>query len=159
LSKTRLALFVVDRGRRGAQVQALTLPINYPKLAAQAAAFRAACADPRKPYRARARELHRRLFAKAEPHLRGIKRLVICPDGALWDVPFAALSAEGKRINAKGKKESGTGNGERFLAQRYEIAYAYSATGVQAALAARAGRKQPERSLLALANPDLGSSK
>jgi CHAT domain-containing protein len=73
--------------------------------------------DPRKPFQSAAREMYRLLLpAAAAKQLTGKKRLIICPDGPLWDVPFAALH-----------------EGKRFLLQRYELAYAYSATGAQAA--------------------------
>lgn len=138
LSEKTLALFVATRSG----VKALTLSLSYPKLVTQAATFRSACADPRKDYKPLATELHRLLLAPAAKHLTGAKRLVICPDGALWDVPFQALLMNGQ-----------------FLAQRYEISYAYSATGAQAALTVKSGHKQPTQTLLALANPDFGSTK
>ncbi len=138
LSQDKLALFVVTRSG----VKAVTLPLNYAKLVTKAAAFRAVCADPRKDYKKPAQELYTQLLAPAAKHLTGAKRLVICPDGALWDVPFQALLSEGK-----------------FLAQRYELSYAYSATGAQAALTVKAGRKKPTQTVLAIANPDFGSSK
>ena len=138
LSQDKLALFVVTRHG----VKVLTLPLHYASLVTKAADFRTTCADPRKDYKKSARDLYVLLLAPATKHLAGIKRLVICPDGALWDVPFQALVSEGK-----------------FLAQRYELSYAYSATGAQAALTVKAGRKKPTQTVLAIANPDFGSSK
>jgi CHAT domain-containing protein len=80
----------------------------------------------------------------ATRQLAGKKRLIVCPDGPLWDVPFAALN-----------------DGKKFLLERYELAYAYSATGAQATLLARTGKKRtkPTGTLLALANPDFGDGK
>ncbi|MBB6048686.1 CHAT domain-containing tetratricopeptide repeat protein [Armatimonas rosea] len=138
LSQEKLALFVVTS--KG--VNAFILPIVYKSLVSKATALRSACADPRKDYKPLATELHKLLLAPAAKQLTGVKRLVICPDGALWDVPFQALLMNGQ-----------------FLAQRYEISYAYSATGVQAALTVKADRKQPTQTLLAIANPDFGSTK
>ena len=45
-----------------------------------------------------------------------------------------------------------------FLAQRFELAYAYSATGAQASLTVKAGSKKPTQTLLVLANPDFAQS-
>ncbi|WP_395146241.1 CHAT domain-containing protein, partial [Armatimonas sp.] len=138
VSQEKLALFVIVQGK----VKAFTLPFTYKSLVTKASLFRAACTDPRKDYKQAARELYKLLVSPAAKHLMGIKRLVICPDGALWDIPFQALLSGGQ-----------------FLTQRFELAYAYSATGVQAALTQKAQRRKPSQMLLALANPDFGSSK
>jgi CHAT domain-containing protein/tetratricopeptide (TPR) repeat protein len=140
----RTALFVVTAQGGQAKVVAYNLPITRKALIRKVDAFRTACSDPRKPYRRQARALYRLLIAPAEKRLVGKKRLIVCPDGPLWDVPFAALMPD-----------------NRFLAQRHEIAYAYSATGMQAALLARSqpGRAPPSRTLLAMANPDFGDEK
>jgi tetratricopeptide (TPR) repeat protein/CHAT domain-containing protein len=109
--------------------------------------FRDACADPEKNYRVKSRDLYRVLIGPAAKQLAGKKRLVICPDGPLWGLPFQALLAGGQ------------GETERFLAEEFEIAYAYSATAAHAALRARSNtrRTKPAGTLLALANPDFSS--
>jgi CHAT domain-containing protein len=141
-------LFVVTReGKaRSPRARAYRLPIGRKTLVAEVDALRRSCADPRKPYSTRARSLYRRLAGVADKQLAGVKRLLICPDDVLWDVPFAALH-----------------DGKRFLLERCEIAYAYSATGAQAALSAGANprhrRVRATRTLLALANPDFGNEK
>ena len=136
----RTVLFVVMNEAGKATVRTYYLPVTREALAKKTDALRLACADPRKPYQSAAREMYRLLLpAAAAKQLTGKKRLVICPDGPLWDVPFAALH-----------------DGKRFLLQRQEIAYAYSATGAQAALVAKAAsarRTRPTGTLLALANP------
>ncbi len=131
-------LLVVTKEAGKATVRTYSLPVTREALTKKTDALRLACADPRKPYQNVARQMYRLLLPPAAAkQLVGKKRLVICPDGPLWDVPFAALH-----------------DGKRFLLQRYEVAYAYSATGAQAALVARAaGRTRPTGTLLALANP------
>ena len=143
----RTVLFVVTRPKVGAAatVRAYSLPTAHRRLVANRVdAFRAACADPRKPYAKQADALYRLLLAPAAKQLAGKKRLLICPDGPLWDLPFAALH-----------------DGRRFLLERYEIAYAYSATGAQAALLAKTDKRRarPTGTLLVLANPDFGNEK
>src|SRR5262249_52424381 len=127
-----------------AKVEAYILPIKQKALIRQVDAFRTACANPHKPYHRKAQALYRLLMAPAIKLLSGKKRLIVCPDGVLWDVPFAALM-----------------QGDLFLAQRYEIAYAYSATGMKAVLLAKSqpGRVTPVRTLMAMANPYFGEEK
>jgi len=115
--------------------------------------FRASCADPRKDYRSLAVKLYQLLVQPAEAAINGKVRLVICPDGPLWDVPFQALLVRTSRVGEDvGRKSS-------FLAQRFEIAYAYSATGAQACFVSKPYRKRPHGVMLAFANPDFGTSK
>lgn len=139
-------LFVVTNETGKAAVRTYSLPVRSgAALAKKTDALRLACADPRKPYQSAAREMYRLLLPPAAAkQLAGKKRLIVCPDGPLWDVPFDALR-----------------DGKRFLLERYELAYAYSATGAQATLLARTEKKRtkPTGTLLALANPDFGDEK
>ena len=57
--------------------------------------FRAVCADPQQNYHSKAKELYDLLIAPAAAHLVGKKRLLVCPDGPLWGLPFQALRAPG----------------------------------------------------------------
>ena len=113
-------------------------------------ALRTACSDPRKPYRGAAQTLYRKLIAPSEQQLAGKTRLLICPDDQLWDVPFAALL--GPDAQAAGPADRGS----KFLADRFEIAYAYSAAGAVAQMArAVEGRTRVIKgSALVFANPD-----
>ncbi len=133
-------LFVVTKQNGAAKLSVFPVDVTRAALSAQVEAFRDLCADPRKAYQGNAQKLYDLLLRPAAPALGGIKRLVVCPDGPLWSLPFAALH-----------------DGKQFLLERYEIAYAYSATGVQAALQDRQGRKAPN-TLLALGNPDFGGA-
>lgn len=135
----RIVLFVVTSD---GQVSVHDLPTTLSQLQSLAPAFRLACANPRQEYQTQARQLYDFLLAPAEKRLAGKKHLLICPDGPLWDVPFAAL-------------QDGKG---RFVADTHLLSFAYSATGAQAALAPRR-RAQPTGSVLALANPDFGDAR
>lgn len=109
--------------------------------------LRASMSDPTRSYQAKAREAYRLLIGPMAPHLTGVKRLIICPDGLWWNVPFHALvSREGDR--------------DVFLGEKFEIVYAYSATAAQAALRARDNpqRPKPAAELLVIANPDFGGA-
>ncbi len=133
-------LFVVTNQGGKPKLSVYKVSADYNKLGAQASRLRNACADPRKPYLADSRALYKSLIGPAASQLRGIKRLVICPGGVLWDVPFQALSAN-----------------NRFLAQQYEIDYAYSSTGALAALSLASKRKTGAKGgILVAANPSFG---
>ncbi len=142
--KNDVRLFVVTRFAGKPSLSVYQVSKNYSALNAQSERFHTICSNPRKSYLAEARALYRSLLKPAEAQFRGIKRLVICPDGALWDVPFQALTASGPTS---------------FLGAKYEIAYAYSSTGVQSAIALSTKHKvAPGHSILVAANPSFGSA-
>jgi len=154
VSNRKLALLVVTQRQKKAELAVYSLPVKAQALAAECADFHASCADPHRDYRALARSLYLLLVQPAARELAGKRRLIVCPDGPLWDVPFQALLASHSPTRAQESRESE----ERFLADRFEIAYAYSATGALAAWEMHARRRQPPSgSLLAFANPDFGS--
>jgi CHAT domain-containing protein/Flp pilus assembly protein TadD len=139
----KAVLFCITVDKNKPTVAAYHIAVPGEELTERADDFRDACADRTlKPYQGKARDLYALLVAPAAKQLAGKKRLVLCPDGPLWEVPFQALLSK-----------SG-----QFLLEQYEIAYAYSATGAQAALLARAEKQRtnPTGTLLALANPDFG---
>lgn len=133
-------LFVVTKQNGAAHLRVVPIAVTRAALSQQVEAFRAACADPRKNYQVEARKLYDLLIRPALSPLEGKKRLLICPDGPLWGLPFAALH-----------------DGSGFLLQKYELAYAYSATGAQAALRERP-HNAPRKTLLAMGNPDFGGA-
>ena len=149
-SDKELLLFVVSRQAGKPQVSVYPIAVEGTSLSQQCADFHDACADPRKDPAALSASLSRLLLSPAQKELQGKKRLIVCPDGALWDVPFVALRAPTGNDNR---------NTDASLWQRYELSYAYSATGMQAAASAHTRHKPAEHaSVLALANPDFGSS-
>ncbi len=156
LDKTVVFCVTAQNGK--ATVAAYPITVTRQQLAKLAEEFRAACADPKKDYRGQARRLYNLLVAPGARHLAGKKRLIVCPDGPLWGLPFQALLTPSS-------KTSGGKNGDApFLIQQYEINYAYSATGAQAALLAgrnlntKPKQGQPAGTLLAMANPNFGGA-
>lgn len=142
--RDEIAVFVVTTAAGRPRITEFTVPIQRNALIADIDSLRAACADPRKSYANSARSVYRLLIAPAARPLAGKKHLVLCPDGPLWDVPFATLE------NLQGTP----------LLARYDLSYGYSATGVQAALLAHNARTRvkPERTLLVVANPAFGDN-
>ncbi len=138
-AKDDIRLFVVTKS----SLAVYQVARNYEALKGDATKLHDACADPRKPYLIEAQKFYKSLLHPAEAQLKGKKRLIICPDGALWDVPFAALNSK-------------TGGS---LGTRFEIVYAYYSTGVEAALkVATLPKPVAKGSILVAANPAFGSS-
>lgn len=136
-------LFVVTSSGGQPRLTVRKISGAYSRLAGDATRFRAACADPRKPYAPLSRKLYNALLLPVQAQLSGKSRLIICPDGALWDVPFQALSA----------------GRAGFAGERFAIAYAYSATGAEAAMLPSAKPRTPASgTILVAANPAFGSS-
>jgi CHAT domain-containing protein len=102
--------------------------------------LRDACASPTGDYKPVAEGLYATLVQPIERHLAGKARVVVCPDGYLWDIPFGVL------LNENG----------RSLLDSHEIVYAYSATSAMAALAGSNERERAAKGLLVCANPAFG---
>ena len=152
--KTRdeVVLFVVTR--EGGRPRLASFRCKNPSgsITRLAADLREACSirpgtSAEKSYRSVSRQLYDSLIAPASHLIAGKERLIICPDGPLWDVPFQALLGPGKPKS-------------KFLWERFAIGYGYSATGMKAALEVRGrpNRPRPQRSMLVMANPDFGGS-
>ena len=153
-------LFVVTQGSGKPRLRVMPIKADAATLAQKTEQLRLACAArpgsaAEMPYRPLARELYALLIAPAESALQGIHRLVICPDGPLWNAPFQAMLAAPPAV-------SGTGSlpPPQFLWERYALVYACSATETQAALALhnRPRRVPPQNNLLVVANPDFGAN-
>jgi CHAT domain-containing protein len=137
LGDSACTVFVLKRDT----VAAISLAISHEALAGIVDFSRRAAGQPgaatSQLWRAPYRRLHRELIDPIERagFLKGVRRLVIVPHAELHFVPFAALIQQGKR--------------DQFLVERFDIAYAPSATAwVQ--LATRR-LKTPSRRVLALA--------
>ncbi|HEU4752106.1 MAG TPA: tetratricopeptide repeat protein, partial [Armatimonadota bacterium] len=87
-------VFLIPPGP-SAPLTAYSLPVTAKKLRAGVAAFRAAVASEHTPLpevTTRGRELFDLLFpAPRRAQVLAARRLVVVPDGPLWDLPFAAL--------------------------------------------------------------------
>jgi CHAT domain-containing protein/tetratricopeptide (TPR) repeat protein len=87
-----------------------------------------------------AARLYQALLSPAGDALRGARRVVIVPDGALWDLPFQALRAP-----------SG-----RFLIEDLAVSYAPSLSVLRDMRTRPRAHARPAGALLAIGNPDLG---
>jgi CHAT domain-containing protein/Tfp pilus assembly protein PilF len=149
-SARQIRLFTLSSRHGKPSLSVHTVPIHRTVLARLADQLHAACANPRKPYRAESAMLYHLLIRPIERQLRGKRRLIVCPDGVLWDVPFAAL-----RGPSVGRKSGD----KRFLGARFEIVYAYSASGAVAAQKLAATHTYGRQgSILIAANPAFGTS-
>ena len=156
-ARNGFALFVVTRRNGAPQLRVVRLKADGAVLTQTVNELREACAA--RPgsgaeglYKGLAHEVYNALIAPAASALGGAKRLVLCPDSALWNVPFAALLTGSAGANG--------GNSARveFLWERYALVTEYSATGWKAALDRKQknARPAPSQSLLVMANPDFG---
>ncbi len=95
--------------------------------------------------RTASRALYVDLVAPAEEWLKGAKRVVVIPDGALFELPFEALLAEDASPGAAWKDLA-------FSARRYPMVYAASASTFLA-IEKRRGDRKYDLDLLALGDP------
>jgi CHAT domain-containing protein len=153
-----IALFVVTKPKGAASLSVHRIKGPAGLLERLARGLRAACAGrpgsiEERPHRSLARSLYERILAPASSALSGTKRLVICPDGPLWEIPFQAL------LRSSGSEKRGRTTW-RYLWEEFGISYGYSASGVTASANARKGRTLggPNRTMLIVANPSMGDS-
>lgn len=141
-SGSQILLFVVAGRKGNAGISLHRIAIPNGDLTKRVASLRNALADRRGPWRSQAAALYARLVAPAAHDLAGVKRLIVCPDGPLWDIPFQAL------VDSK----------NRYWIETMEVDYAYSASAAYVALATKSGL--PGRALrsgpLIVANPSFG---
>lgn len=90
IADEKVFLFVVT----GPQLDVKVYPLNTPRneIAQKIASFRQSIDEP-----LAARELYDILLKPAESQIAQRSKLVIVPDGALWDVPFEALQSSDDR--------------------------------------------------------------
>jgi CHAT domain-containing protein/Tfp pilus assembly protein PilF len=111
----RAYALTLTRERTGLTVSVAGLPVGGRTLATLAERFRARVAARDLLYADDAKRLHTLLLQPLRRQLEGKRRLVIVPDGALWNVPFQALQ------DARG----------RFLIESMAVSYAPSLTAVR----------------------------
>lgn len=99
VTKTEILLFAIARDAKGGpQIQFWQLR-DAAGLPAQIESFRQALAARDLQYRAAAQRLYSRVVGPAASTLAGKKRIVIVPDGPLWNLPFQALvSPQGRHM-------------------------------------------------------------
>ena len=133
-------LFVVTKNAAGTPTLTVSrLPLTQDNLNEKCDDLRHACSTATGLWQGKAKEMYALLLRPARKALTGKTRLILCPDGPLWGLPFAPLMDE------QGKT----------LVETREISLAYSATGaIAAANAAKSATTAAP--LLALADPDYG---
>jgi CHAT domain-containing protein len=99
VTKTAVHLFAIARGPDADPVVKTFTLGTADGLAATVEQFRAQLAARDLGYRATAKSLYAKLVGPAAPLLAARKRIVIAPDGPLWNLPFQALMApDGKHL-------------------------------------------------------------
>jgi len=124
----------------GATVRVFSASVPRKQLAGQVERFRRQLAERNLGFRSSAAALYGLLLAAPARELEGKHRLIIIPDGVLWELPFQAL------INPAG----------RYLLDTSSVSYAPSLTALKAMMEVKSGRKQSAAKvqLLAMGNPD-----
>jgi len=142
-------LFVLRKAPKAARDKAVeltvhTLNVKSTDLAQMAESFLQRVAERDLTVKQPARSLYDLLLKPAEGELRGVRKLRIVPDGALWSVPFQALH-----------------QGERgYLLEQYAVVYAPSLSVLRemerrASALRTAARQDLQATLLAMGNPTL----
>lgn len=97
----RTYLFVLTQSGRAVQPEAglkvYPIEIKRGELATRVESFRRALAERDPAFMEPARRFHELLLAPASAQLRGRERLIIVPDGALWELPFQVLRSASNR--------------------------------------------------------------
>jgi len=143
-------LFVLSSMRNGTDAVDLKVyPIAIPRaeLRHLVEDFRDRTSDDKHVYQPQARELYNRLLKPASAQLNGCSKLIIIPDGPLWELPFQALLTEK----------------DRFLIEERSLSYVHSLAVLREmqrlrGQKERAGARKAGVDFLAFANPVLGKS-
>ncbi|MFN0109547.1 MAG: CHAT domain-containing tetratricopeptide repeat protein [Blastocatellia bacterium] len=140
--ETRTHLFVITARNGKPALQTFTIPLKRQELAAKTEKLRQTFANRNLGYVEPARELYDLLLKPAAAALQGKSRLVIVPDGPLWELPFQALMP--------------TAN--RFLIEDKTISTAPSLTFLREMIRVREkrGKQSAPANILVVGNPALG---
>ena len=133
-------LFVIQR----AAVKVFELRVSSEQLAEATESFRQQVAARDLTVKVPARKLYDQLIKPAEKQLQGVNKLIIVPDGSLWDLPFQALY-----------------HGNRYVLDDFAVSYVPSLSVLREMRGkggVAAAHSSPLRSeLLALGNPSLNT--
>jgi CHAT domain-containing protein/Tfp pilus assembly protein PilF len=141
ITNRQVFLFVLTKDAKHPNVRLKTyeLDITPEQLTSAAQDFRALLASHNLLFRPAASQLYQWLIKPAQAELQGKNRLIIVPDGALWELPFQALQ----------------GNEGHYLIERFAVSYAPSLS-VLTEMAKHRDRRAVDKkaaNLLAFANP------
>lgn len=122
--------------KAGAPPKIITLPVGAAELGEQIGRYRKSILSFSPTFKTEAKQLYDSLLKAADGEISKAKRLIIVPDGALWELPFQAVinSASGK-----------------YLVEEREISYAPS-LGILSALKSQTTSKTNQKNFLAFAN-------
>lgn len=135
-------LFVLGAGSSSQPAQAVhRLELDSAELVRLARDLRERLARRELDFLEPAARLYRALLAPARGALRDAGRVVIVPDGALWDLPFQALRSP---------------NG-RYLIEDVAVSYVPSLSVLRDMRARAHAHGRPDGALLAIGNPELGA--
>lgn len=121
--------------RANQPLKIITLPIGSAKLREQIGRYRQSILTFAPSFKSEARELYNLLLKTAENEISGVKRLIIIPDGALWELPFQAL----------------VGSSGNYLIEEREISYSPS-LGVLSGIKSPPISSTNRKNLVAFAN-------
>lgn len=122
--------------KTSAAPKVVRLPVGTAELRGQIGRYRKSILSFSPTFKAEAKQLYDALLKAADGEIFQAKRLVIVPDGALWELPFQAL------INSSSGK---------YLVEEREISYAPS-LGVLSALKSQTTSKTDRKNFVAFAN-------
>ncbi len=128
--------FVVRRVGGKPSVRVHQLAIDEHKLASMAARWRGQIAARDLGFGALAGELYNALVKPLQTDLSNVTRLIVSPDGPVWQIPFDAM-------------QDGSG---KFVAESYEVFYVPSAT-VLDRMRSVSARRRGVTTMLALGDP------
>ncbi|HET6896720.1 MAG TPA: CHAT domain-containing tetratricopeptide repeat protein, partial [Vicinamibacteria bacterium] len=143
LAGERGYVFALRAGADGEPaLSVLPLPVATREIVRLARVLRDRLASRDLEFDAPSAQLHRALLGPARDALRGARRVVLVPDGALWELPFQALRPPGGR----------------YLLEDAAVSYAPSLSVLRDMRAHRRPAAAAGHELLALGNPDLGAA-
>ena len=142
VTKDKTFLFVLNGNDEHPALKVFSLNLSHEELTKRASAFRSLIADRGLDWQTPAQALYASLLQEAEPAWKNSERLIIIPDGPLWDLPFQTLQSANKHC----------------VIEEHTISYAPSITFLTRDKANRADEKENGKTprLFAVANPAIG---
>jgi CHAT domain-containing protein len=141
VERTQLLLLTRASAQAAPALQVFTIPLSRADLTTRVEAFTRQLSRRDLGFGAAGRALFDALLGQVDPRLRSGERLVIVPDGPLWNLPFQAL------ITPRG----------RFLIEEQAIGYSHSVTALQRLQERRRSRQGREERLVAIGDPQFGT--
>jgi CHAT domain-containing protein/tetratricopeptide (TPR) repeat protein len=146
IDRTVLLVISMERGKLNLQSYVVNgedgKAISTRRCSEKVREYRTACTIPAGSAQASASEMYQLLIAQAAGQIKGKRRLLICPDGPLWGVPFQSLRDRDSK----------------YLIENYEVDYAYSASTFTASMnRTRSASGSQSTSVFVVADPSYGS--